>query len=377
MCVFSWNTSSLPLSETLDSVKAEYNRSGFQIPFVGMRLTTWQCSSYILPDFYYELEDKLQKLNCDIIVIGFQEDRYPGSYFHSHLLPEKLSGIGYELVKRTKMMGVGVTSCKGVFNGEVFERGVRVSIYAKKKLLPSILWEENDIRKNIGNEGQEEYICTSSVTRSKGATLSYLKLPGICPINIICCHLPFDAESLITTKMHQNYMLRQNDLNNNNICFNNIYENLVLYKNNGNDNVIYFGDFNYRLNDPRPASEVASEFLDHPNEEFCLEMYNLYDELREQMQRGNIYSFDEGIENQGPSFLPTAKMAKNRRKTDIVWNTGKYDQRTPSWCDRILYKSGLKNDIECIYYDRFDSGEAMKKSDHAGVIAVFNISTSI
>ena len=163
-------------------------------------------------------------------MIGFQEDRYPGSYFHSHLLPEEMPKIGYGLVKRTKLMGVGVTSYKNALKGDPHERGLRVSVYAKLDLIPEIEKEEAEMRIAVGNDGQDEYLCSSFVTRGKGATVSYLMLPGIGRIAFICCHLPFNARSLITERLYKNRMLRQNELNQSNVCFNNIIENLVLFR---------------------------------------------------------------------------------------------------------------------------------------------------
>jgi hypothetical protein len=212
-------------------------------------------------------------------------------------------------------------------------------------------------------------------------------------------------------------MLRQNEINECNVCFNNIIENLVLFKEPSPTHVIYFGDFNYRLADPRPASEVANDFtLKHNDHEFIRDMYLNYDELREQMRRKNIYEFSEGISNQGPIFIPTCKMMKGRitepgnqnnkasfagNEHDLgldnlkpidakiypinkgmshqdgseYWKIGAHDQRVPSWCDRVLYRkfgADVHNMI-CTYYDRFDVGTVMSKSDHAGVIAIFEL----
>jgi len=398
--VFSWNTESVSLCETLDDNIAEYNRTSYSNYIPG--LTTWKYP-YNIPDFYPKFAKFIQENSPDLIVIGFQEDRYPGSYFHSHLLPSEMPKIGYGLLKRTKLMGVGITTYKGLFRGDLFERGLRVSIYAKMDLIPIIEKEEVEMRAIIGNDGQTEYLCSSFVTRGKGATASYIMLPGFGRLAFVCCHLPFNSKSIMLERLYNNKMLRQNELNQSNTCFNNIIENLVLFKKPMPVHVIYFGDFNYRVDDLRPASEIANEFNQNSeNSDFIRDIYMKYDELKEQMCRKNIYEFFEGINNQGPTFIPTYKMLKGRptqssySENEIqsyeyisfkslsveiphgtyYWKTGWQNQRVPSWCDRILYnKFGDDgHNLKCTYYNRFDVGEVMAKSDHAGVLAMFELS---
>lgn len=366
--VFSWNTESISISETLD-VDSSHNKylPGFN----------YNCN---IPDFYPKLVQFITDNDPDLIVIGFQEDRYPGSYFHSHFLPVEMPKLGYSLVKRTKLMGIGVTTYKGLLKGDLFERGLRLSIYGKKNLVPLIEKEEVNMRNIVGNDGQDEYVCSSVITRGKGAIASYIMLPGYGRLALICCHLPFDATSLLLERKYKNKMLRQNAINKSNICFNNIIEQLVLFKDPIPTHVIYFGDFNYRLTDLRPAAEIATQFrLEIDNHEFIKDMYNNYDELKEQMNRGNIYPFLEGVDNQGPIFIPTCKMMKERNGVEVkLWETGRNNQRTPSWCDRILYRKFNDQEkdghqLKCVYYDRFDVGMTMAKSDHAAVLALFEL----
>lgn len=378
--VFSWNTESVSIGETLNDNIYNYNRTSTSTYVPG--LTTWRYEGD-KPDFYPKFASIIKEKRPDIIVIGFQEDRHPGSYFHSHLLPEEMPKIGYSLLKRTKLMGVGVTTCKGLTRGDIFERGIRVSIYVKHNLKNIIDEEEKQLRDKIGNDGQIEYICSSKIIRGKGATCSYLMLPKIGCIAIVCCHLPFNGKSLINERVQKNKMVRQNELNRCNICFNNIIENVILGQNPIPNAVIYFGDFNYRISDMRSASDVAKDFNIHWNDNTYLStIYNQYDELLEQMKRDNIYTFNEGIDNTGPLFLPTCKMIKGRNNSNNdecidSWQIGKQNHRIPSWCDRILYKT---NDnivkLDCELYDRFDHGEIMKKSDHAGVISIINVSSN-
>lgn len=376
MLVFSWNTESISICETMSDQQATFNRTGYTVPVLGTKLTTWRYPGEI-PDFYPKFVELIQTHDPDLVIIGFQEDRHPGSYFHSHLLPEEMPRLGYGLVKRTKLMGVGVTSYKGLTKGDLFRRGIRVSIYAKHHLLPLIEAEETEMRKIMGNDGQDEFVCSSFITRGKGATVSYLMLPGFGQLAFICCHLPFNAQSLITERLYQNRMLRQNEIHQSNICFNNIVENLVLFRETVPTHVIYFGDFNYRLGViDRPASDVAQAFIKHgSNSEFIQGMYDNYDELKDQMGRRNIFEFSEGIDNRGPTFIPTCKLSKSRLDGTEMWKTGKQNQRVPSWCDRILYANFGEDghNLSCSYYDRFDYGSVMSKSDHAAVVSVFTL----
>jgi hypothetical protein len=370
--VFSWNTESLTLCETMSDEEADYNRSGY---FTGWRY------SYEIPDFYPHFTKYILHSSPDIIVIGFQEDRHPGSYFHSHFLVTEMPKIGYNLVKRTKLMGIGVTSYKGAIKGDLFQRGIRISIYAKTDLVSLIEREEQEMRKIIGNDGQDSYVCSSYITRGKGAAVSYLILPGYGRIAFICCHLPHNSKSLIEQRIFKNNMLRQNHISYSNQCFNNIIENLVLFKYPKPSHVIYFGDFNYRINTiDHTAYDIALKI--NQNIPSVLQtIYKDYDELKEQMNRKNIYEFLEGIDNSGPIFIPTCKLKKQRNNESSefpvdIWKLGKHNQRFPSWCDRILYTSyidGRNQHLRCDYYGRFDFGKIMTKSDHAGIIGLFTL----
>lgn len=475
--VFSWNTASVRLCETLSPENDSDDPSVLRLRDCNGGKDAWNINwrfASALPDFFPDLAALITDFDPDIVVIGFQEDARPGSHFHSHFLPTEMPNIGYHFVKRTKMIGLGVTTYKGALEGDIKARGLRLSIYAKP-VLAKLLIEGDTI---LDNEAQKEYICgptdrgpvawigqvSSNIIRAKGATAIYLLIPGYGKIAIICTHLPFDASSLSAVHATGNIMLRQNALNSTNTCFNNIVESLVLGA--GASHVIYFGDFNYRTSldaDPSvraPESSVRSEisvgchrvcpppsepitisrrshdgedkycnrvvlegagswtelkcspslaserlsrtaelcqkFLDQAsNPEKMRELYLLHDELHQQMAKKNIYYFLEGKQDEGPTFPPTCKMVKGRMSIEsfrpeaallsrassrvndptACWNIGS-GQRLPSWCDRILYRKfgGVDDkELECLSYGRFDRGETMKLSDHAGVYALLSL----
>lgn len=392
IAVFSFNTSSLCITETLQPDVKEENRKS--------RFSTWYDGIY--PDFFIHVITILTGYSPDVIVFGNQEDRYPGSYLHSHFLPTYMPKYDYVLLKKSSLMGVGVTSYKNLLKSDLMTRGLSTSIYVKESLYPSMMEEEIDIRREVGGDGQTYYL-HNKVTRGKGATAAYIKFPDREKIAIINSHLPFDSKTLIESILYEDPMIRQTDVNSSNVCYNSIIENLVIKQPYPPGHVIFFGDLNYRVSLRSKATTIAEALSSNPSIGYLKSLLR-YDELRREMSKGNIYQMKEGVEDQGPIFLPTAKLVKRRKvisttlkedkeevtieeervmisdrgstkvRGDTYWNTGKYDQRIPSWCDRILYRDfNSKMKTECIYYDRFECGNCINHSDHAGVIGVFVI----
>jgi hypothetical protein len=143
------------------------------------------------------------------------------------------------------------------------------------------------------------------------------------------------------------------------------------------------GDLNYRVG--RAWGESANSIFELP-----LEGQRRRDELAVEMERGLVPGLEEGVGNTGPLFPPTCKMEKqlfeitpryyaggeavasitgqaaNRRG----YKFGKQDRRTASWCDRILYTGRA----ECLRYQDFDYGLAMRRSDHRAVVGLFRVS---
>lgn len=308
---------------------------------------------------------------------------------------------GYKMVKRTKMIGVGATTYKALFSFDLKMRGLRISIYAKTALAEAILTEESTLITDIGMT-QKEYVCSSMFLRNKGATASYIRVPNVGTIAFINVHLPFNSKGLMESVLKNDPMIRHNDVLSQNVCFNDIYRNLVLELEVPPDYVIYMGDFNYRLklqtiDGDHPltsygrylgAFEISGIFEERGSPDIYRQFYLHGDELHEQMMKGNIYTFEEGVENGGPLFFPTCKLVKGRpegydvprversRIASRCFKIGIVNQRAPSWCDRILYRTlnTRVSPLRCDEYHRFDEGTVMKKSDHAGVIGIFSVS---
>lgn len=341
--VFSWNTQSCRLAETSDPEVCREHRD--------QTGTTWRYSCEI-PDFWTELSSKIETQKPVIVAIGFQEDVYPGSYFHSHFLPEKMPELNYTLFDRVKLMGIGRTSFTGLSQADPFVRGLRLSVYLRLDMVGHVRKE------HLYNS------YTDSLFQNKGAVALYLTLPDKRVLAIVNCHLPFDAQSLRDTVHYQDPYIRQDAVFVQNQFYNEIYRRL--YKRSPACEMILMGDLNYRITPyvNWSAEQTGIDLLEHP------ENASAADELRYQMNKGNIYVLQEGIENRGPEFAPTCKMRKDRTSEITIesYSLGKEDQRVPSHSDRILYTEG----VTCLEYDRFDKG-IMKRSDHAGVIGFYRV----
>lgn len=336
-----------------------------------IRVLSWNTQSIRLASEETPVTPKMFSLmkeyfDSDVVVIGFQEDRKPGSYFHSHVLPLEMPKLGYELVKRTRLMGGGITSYKSAIEGDFFVRGIRLSIYAKAALAHKIFVEEKELRTSLANDGQDEVICESYIWRNKGATISYLCLPHVGRIAIVCCHLPFKASSITEAKLEHEPMLRQTELNLCNKHFNHVIESAVLKRHPKPTHLLMFGDLNYRV--AYASAKEAAELLANDESDAIPLLYQ-NDELQQQMNRGNIYKLSEGVDDSGPTFKPTCKLDSSRH-----YLCGKYDQRVPSWCDRILYGCfGIDGfTLKCESYDSYD-GYEMVDSDHSGITARFTL----
>ncbi|MBN3299799.1 INP5E phosphatase, partial [Amia calva] len=124
------------------------------------------------------------------------------------------------------------------------------------------------------------------------------------------------------------------------------------------DEVFWFGDFNFRLSKDRVGVESILK------QDLGSDMSGLlqYDQLLKEMKDGSIF---KGFQEAPIQFLPTYKFDVG---CDTYDSTGK--QRTPSYTDRVLYKSRQKDDIKVMKYTCCST---IKTSDHRPVLAVFQV----
>ncbi|NWU67610.1 INP5E phosphatase, partial [Pterocles burchelli] len=124
------------------------------------------------------------------------------------------------------------------------------------------------------------------------------------------------------------------------------------------DEVFWFGDFNFRLNKDR---ETVDSILNQ-NPETDVSKLLAYDQLTSEMSRGSIF---KGFQEADIHFRPSYKFDIGKDSYDT---TSK--QRTPSYTDRVVYRSRYRDDIHAVKYS---SCPVIKTSDHRPVFALFRV----
>ncbi|XP_010139855.1 PREDICTED: 72 kDa inositol polyphosphate 5-phosphatase [Buceros rhinoceros silvestris] len=124
------------------------------------------------------------------------------------------------------------------------------------------------------------------------------------------------------------------------------------------DEVFWFGDFNFRLNKDR---ETVDSIL-NKNPETDVSKLLAYDQLTSEMSRGSIF---KGFQEADIHFRPSYKFDIGKDSYDT---TSK--QRTPSYTDRVVYRSRYRDDIHAVKYS---SCPVIRTSDHRPVFALFRV----
>ena len=132
------------------------------------------------------------------------------------------------------------------------------------------------------------------------------------------------------------------------------------------------GDLNYRICfDGDEQAEAEYLELVQSGRLTCEEMekYVQYDQLQP-LFATLLVDYQEGLDDSGPSFLPTCKLTKTlTNKTARPYQIYKGGgTRIPSWCDRILHYGN----VDCLDYGSFDHGTTTR-SDHRPVYGVYQI----
>ncbi|OWM86169.1 type II inositol polyphosphate 5-phosphatase 15 isoform X2 [Punica granatum] len=136
------------------------------------------------------------------------------------------------------------------------------------------------------------------------------------------------------------------------------------------DMVIFFGDFNYRLDGI--SYDEARDFISQR----CFDWLREKDQLRGEMEAGNVF---QGMREAIIKFPPTYKF--ERHLAGLAGYDSGEKKRIPAWCDRILYRDSrslLLNDcsLDCPVAASVTEYEAcmdVTDSDHKPVRCTFSV----
>lgn len=141
------------------------------------------------------------------------------------------------------------------------------------------------------------------------------------------------------------------------------------------DHVIWLGDLNYRLdfgnqgNAKTPSADVHCSMVELARTQKGREFLFQHDQLlQERRSLRTLASFQEGNVTR---FRPTFKVMRNIELETYL------AQRSPAYCDRILWHSMDAERGTEIQLTRYDSAPSVITSDHKPVFATFELKTRV
>ncbi|KAL7077004.1 hypothetical protein ACQ4LE_003996 [Meloidogyne hapla] len=129
--------------------------------------------------------------------------------------------------------------------------------------------------------------------------------------------------------------------------------------------IIWLGDFNFRVEDFPDSQQLLYALNKLDDVDMLTKIATSHDQLLKAKRFKKVFEdFEEGIIR----FKPTYR---------IMVGSGKFDQqRIPSWCDRILYKSNKNSNISPLLIKQYCSCRRITLSDHFPVSAKFLLGIS-
>ena len=382
MC-FSWNAAGLRLCETMSQNKADNSRKGFRA-FVTKK------QPCLAPDFFEEIRSTINLRQPSLVVMTTQDEANSDTYFHSDLLPGSMPEIGYSLLKRDKLEGVGEVSSGApsirIPTGNPKSNAIRISIYARYDVIGSFRSEEKILSRFFGNDGQVNSTC-EQLDRVSGAIATYVWHETYGKFAFIATHLPSGMTSLKVGNGLDYASYRVATRASNSLCLLKLYNQLVssLPAESRPDHIFLLGDLNFDIVIPGKKNiEVISELASNVTASKLRDLQR-YDELKKSIDDVPLMGFKEGVAGEGPLFMPTWRLARGRPDScapsrDITRiDTSCFSEPNEAlgglgWHDRVLYKEMMTSNYiaHCTDYNRIDVRN-MHASTHAGVTAFFEM----
>lgn len=304
------------VTEEMNKLKSNFTTESSMNLFVGTYNVNGISRIGDLTKWLFPIGDKFKP---DIVVLGFQEviELTAGSILNADY-------------SKSTMWNDKVGECLNQFDKYIMLRAEQMSS------LIILFFARSEIIGNIKMvEGSSKKTGLGGITGNKGGVAIRFNY-GATTFSVVNAHLA--AGSNAVAERNNDYLSIMNG---------------VKFprggKINDNDNVFWIGDLNYRIS---LENSVVRDKLREGDLKYLIE----YDQLTREIRNNNVF---KGYSEPSINFKPTYKFDKG---------TSNYDssekQRTPSWTDRIIYKS------EGIKPLAYSSGE-LNLSDHKPVYAAY------
>lgn len=360
---FSWNAAGLRICESLSSEKVEKARKGIKSVFR---------KSCVAPNFFNNIRDLIITKKPILVVMVTEDESGSGSYFHSKFLPNIMPELGYNLINKQSKSASSEfdtdESIKKIPTGDPKGSLLQISIYSTSTQF-TVSPKVDTIQCSQGSLLKSR--------KSVGIAV-HLQHPQLGKLTFIAVQLTAGPMGKLATKMlYPEY--RTSTRASNNLCLTDLITKFINSLEQKPNGVFILGDFNYDVvisgRDPHDIIDYVSKNYTTTN----VQQLHEHDELKREMKQGLLPGFNEGVDNNGPMFLPNFRLNRGRdEKCQSNLSASCYNSSSKiggiGWHDRILYKNidSAPYFIKCKDYSRLDI-LSMQSSTHCGVIGQFEL----
>lgn len=412
MC-FSWNAAGLRLCSSLATPKKGLFSRG---------------PSCVTPNFFQEINRLITDKKPSLVVMSTQDEDVSNTYFHAEFLAKEMPPLGYQLLQRDKLDGIGETASgnpfepKDIPSGKPSGSALRMSIYANNSVFAGLQIQEKKITDFFSSKKIPRTFKCAQNNNVAGAIVAYVTQPIYqkiigpdgkpVPVKdtsgnqvtrrfaFINAHFPAGAAGAelirqqATPGAFEHY--RQGVIAKNNFCLHELQTKFLQSIPDPNmkpQHIFLMGDLGYDIKidgggaDPSKIIEWTKG-LDAGK----IKQLQTWDDLNLVKTSGVLNGFHEGVDNNGPYFAPTWRMKRGRSVACTDGNIGSGSTAGDlstcfapgkelagfGWHDRILYRDMDTQAVaktHCLTYNRMDVLN-MHDSTHAGVLATFEMKAS-
>lgn len=375
----TWDAAGVRTCETTSQPMADERRRGF--------LTRFYRKPCTAPEFVNYISNVAGDNRPQLIVVATQNEA-EGSQLHEVTLPDVLKNRDYRVLKSyvTSDVGAAGAALNPVPTGDVTLTYLRTTVLADRLTYDQVVVEERALPRSV----QSDHVTiinssTLAIAGHSGTLATYVWLSPSRRLAFLNVYL-----APLATRPATDYATYRALTNaNNTIALINSYSRLVgeLGPESKLTNVFMLGNFGSDIVGYVPqqtASELIAQVTANPSEGGWRQWLGR-DELTLRLRTNTppFAGFSEGVNHQGPTFAPTARLARGRplecsftvsancfeQDNDLVQSSG------IGWSDRILHRQliGAANDRSiCLQYSRID-GSGTETSTHAVVLASYDL----